>query len=597
MSSYSPYSDVSSIRSWTEEYKLVWDDFGIEPSNYDSYNQNEWTRKMVVEGYWDKAIFIHMFSTHDGGQLLNWKSPGTFNPSEINDPVFSAYRGYKGVNGSPASLINANFIPSSNAAPATSSDVCWMLGIGTNVLESAYDGGTADNSRWMAIRGNASSTFGTLINSDAATYQHKTAIAHYALSRNNNTLINIHRNHFYFTKSNNAPAALSTKAFYSCGYTTGAASTKEIRYSMMFSYLTPEEVSDIIKITEAYLLNYGTSLYDVKEDNHTLLQRISSKTLFRSDDSLLFLARPIIAENAIGQWLTAYIHATDHSTDDGLAVIDIRISDDQGETWSDKNKLTDGTPIINAPFVTQDINSNNLGVGLLITCPNNDLVMSIYEVGGVVGNYQWRSTDNGASWTAEGRVMGNDYLVVDNWTLVGNDIYTIARDYPTDAHLMLYKSTDNCASWIYVSDIQNTVTSEEAGVEYVGNNTFVVVMKSSTSHTYQYTSTDMGLTWVRTDILSSVGYLNKPILKKFDTNLYLIARYYQGSSTDDFTVVYVSEDNGVTWGGAFFPDQYGYSDTGYCGIMRRSNGDFYLLTYAGVTNAADIKEHIFKLRD
>lgn len=341
---------------------------------------------------------------------------------------------------------------------------------------------------------------------------------------------------------------------------------------------------------------YSLSGVSRSVSTHNNFKTLSTKSLYRGTGTNDWLGRPNLCVNAIGEWVLVYRAAQSHSDDDGSATHHIRFSTDEGLMWSDEDKLIDGTAVGNAPFAKQGGNLNQPAI-ILFKCPNNDLIVIAFEEGGVEGGYQWRSADNGATWNLEGRILNSAYLLTEeDYTIVGNDIYMIVRDIePVIEKLYLYKSTDNAVTWVKVSEIENVVDTNEAGLCYLGGTNMLVVMKAGDkAHTYQYVSADMGLTWTRTDVTSTLAIMNKPVLRKIENKVFLYGRDLIG--LQHYTVVYVSTDNGTTWSEKFYPDGVSYEDGAYCDMMQRSDGTYYMISYGGALSLTDIKEYTFELK-
>jgi len=68
------------------------------------------------QGIWVKLDCLYLLAANDSASaLINWKSPGTFNASEVSSPTFTADRGFTG-NGT-SSYLDTNFKPSTATSP------------------------------------------------------------------------------------------------------------------------------------------------------------------------------------------------------------------------------------------------------------------------------------------------------------------------------------------------------------------------------------------------------------------------------------------------------------------------------------------------
>lgn len=220
-----------------------------------------------------------------------------------------------------------------------------------------------------------------------------------------------------------------------------------------------------------------------------------------------------------GIWACVYANAASH-LDTIYSQLMIKFSDDYGETWSDENKYLDGTAITNFPMYPIGgepiTSSTGPGSPWIMVCPNGDLLcqMSNINFGSTFrGGHQSRSTDGGKTWSTPIQIAFQGTSIPDDWMFMQDDdfvldgvIYSVARsiyDTETTPESVLFKSSDNGATWNYVSNITNRAVDStlETGIEYVGNNTIIAhgrVTVPSCSATYLLISTDMGLTWTRT---------------------------------------------------------------------------------------------------
>jgi hypothetical protein len=357
-------------------------------------------------------------------------------------------------------------------------------------------------------------------------------------------------------------------------------------------------VWDIALTTEEI---YALSGRNRRYPPHPVFTRISAKSLWSSTAPADWLGRPMLCDND-GTWIALYRQSIDHGTSDAGVQFHLRFSADEGATWSNVDTLVGGAALTGAPFVNHATNTNQTD-GIIMRAPNGDLLVQIYEKPGAAGTYQYRSIDDGATWVDEGRIVAATPTVIiggQDHAIVGADMYiTVMYDPNGDGShphtSALYKSSDNGATWTKQGDIDTGIdTSENAIISTGGNNMLVVQKDISFAKTYQYTSTDLGATWsARSEIQSQVSILNRPRLKYDGSRLLLTGRDYI-SATSFFTVVYASTDNGATWGSKFYPDLPGdYQDGGYCDWLKRTDGKYYMLSYAGLTTVADIKEYIF----
>ena len=271
--------------------------------------------------------------------------------------------------------------------------------------------------------------------------------------------------------------------------------------------------------------------------------------------------------------------------------------------------LADAGAVTGAPFV-----ENNSGAGvtdaIIFQAPNGDLLLLVTEDKAApatrYGTYQYRSTDGGDTWSSEGQIDSDSTLRFGNCqaVIVGTDIYcTVFVDPNSDRAApyksALYKSADNGANWTDLGDITSTAeATNEVGLAHLGGNNLVVVLRADDQvHTYMRKTTDLGSSWGSLiDITESVGVVNRPRLHFFAEDsgrLYMNGRYWTGTGKNQ-TVVYYSDDDGDTWSGAFYPDESIIYDAGYCDVLQKADGSFYMLTYEGPSmDEAAIVEYEF----
>jgi len=291
--------------------------------------------------------------------------------------------------------------------------------------------------------------------------------------------------------------------------------------------------------------------------------------------------------------------------DDAAALFHLRFSTDYGASWGDVDTFIDSTSCVGAPF---GVHGANVDVtdGILMRAPNGDLLVQIHEANGQ-GTYQYRSTDDGKTWTDEGQIGGAAALTLiggQDYEIVGSTIYIpVMVDANSDeAHpylLALYKSADNGLTWTKQGDIDAANDSSEPGIVWTGGDNMLCVSRdASSAQTWKHTSTDLGATWSARASVPDLYILQRPRFRRINDGIVLFGRNQLGDLLNDRTVLYHTSDGGVTWARTFFPDPdtAGYVDTGYCDVLEMPSGQYYMVDYAGDTSAASIVEHIFALK-
>lgn len=332
------------------------------------------------------------------------------------------------------------------------------------------------------------------------------------------------------------------------------------------------------------------------------LARVSERTLGWANITHDWAARPVLAELASGRWIASYFTADGHNIDT-TARFHVRFSDDEGVTWSDEDELPNGTAVTGMPLAPQVATKAIVEPGIIL-CPNGDLLIHGFERAGG-GTSQWRSTDDGATWTYDGLIADTTATLAtttivasDDAKVVGSTIYELARvdpgsDFLHPHYLALLTSADNGATWQFASWIEPSLDINEAGLLHIGGNVLHAIVKDTGNlATYRYVSTDLGATWgAREYITNQLSIMNKPRCKTIGGYHWVYGRDVRSSNR---TVIYRSSD-GVTWDARFYPSATIYTDTGYCDLLQRADGDFYMLDYGGTITAAQIQEYVFEV--
>lgn len=324
------------------------------------------------------------------------------------------------------------------------------------------------------------------------------------------------------------------------------------------------------------------------------------------------------SDNAL---VLAYYRATGHSDNGGD--LHIRFSNDHGATWTAEDTKLGGGAVSGFPMNPPNLSGvQDAGEPWLYVCPNGDLLLHMWKVdygGSNAGAWQSRSTDGGETWSTPtqiswvgGSLSSTNTFQTDDDFVFDRTIYAGVRTYDgpsyTDCYLSLVKSDDNGVTWQYVSDV--TGPSETAciefGMEYVGNNTIVAMIRSLAHNAgYRRISTDMGATWGSLEnVTSSVGILgrNRVYTRSHlqgepgwwkDPVLFMAGYVHQvsGSSQTRRNAVWVSPDRGTTWDGPQYVD-VSIEDAGYGDLFWDATNDrLVFVTYQGTLLAASLKQY------
>lgn len=343
---------------------------------------------------------------------------------------------------------------------------------------------------------------------------------------------------------------------------------------------------------------------------------ITHKSWSNLSGSGAWSGRPVMEKLPNGNWLMLYRDATDHSSDD--STWHARFSTDEGATWTADDTLPDGTAVSGFPYSASSV-TGNPSDAIVFEAPNGDILAQFAlrskTNGTRHGTSQLRSTDNGATWTDEGQLAfanhtnddellsGQDYIIHpatgDIWISL---LVDPGADMTSPYSSAVAKSTDNGATWSYISEIGSGVN--ETGIEYVATDTMVAIIRDDdNSIVHRSTSTDNGTTWsALTDISSQfAGGFHRP---RMYTNgylkgggnytegpLWLIGRVWRGTDDEDIVVTW-STDDGQTWAEPYVLEHS--ADNGYSDILRRSDGTYYQASYSGTKSSAELVDYVWR---
>jgi hypothetical protein len=370
---------------------------------------------------------------------------------------------------------------------------------------------------------------------------------------------------------------------------------------------------------------YGDPAYTIPDE--AVAVTVDSSSTISSGGSLDWHGRASVIRRPDDTLILGYQRSTRHDFNDGTG-IHLRMSDDNGATWSDEDEDTAAAAISGAPLQPADkVSGQDAGEPWFIYAPNGDLLCFTWRVDYNVdndGTYIFRSTDDGQTWNsgtgpiAWGGLTGDQNLrtfCTDDGFVVGSTIYIIGRVYGnhtyTSGGIVMMTSTDDGVSWTRTTTLISsagppTNGAIEAGFERVGPSDFIAMIRD-TDHTnsYQKTSTDLGVTWGSTvDVSGTVGIAGRQRVYtrahlKGEANWWLdpvvlMVGFIQetpGSSQDRRNAVWVSRDHGATWTTPFYIDVE-VEDAGYGDIFYDAGNDQYVvINYQGTLTAASIKQY------
>jgi hypothetical protein len=309
-----------------------------------------------------------------------------------------------------------------------------------------------------------------------------------------------------------------------------------------------------------------------------------------------WLGRPILYQLASGVWMLLYRQATNHG-DDSTAQLHIRFSQNEGVSWTANNTFTDGQPCVGVPFLRH--NSTFLAEGTVIQSPNGDLLVHTTERPGA-GIHQFRSVDFGKNWADEGRINNDTTLIGGDWCVVAGVIYTIWRydagsDFAHPHIAKIFTSADDGDTWVELSTVQANFDINEPSILHLGGANFLSVVRNAynTGTAHQYVSANTCATWTYSNPGAVLKALHRPKMRTIDEGILLFGRDNEAEAVEGIAV-FLSADNGLTWRKRFLVVE-GMTDGGYCDVLRRDDDTFYMVSYAGDTNVADLTWFTFEL--
>lgn len=400
-------------------------------------------------------------------------------------------------------------------------------------------------------------------------------------------------------------------------YLTGTIAELIVYASDVFSTGTPNTNSVIIQKDQATYFRIGML---ARQGASTLIA--DSSTIEYSQASIKRLSSGVLVLSYAG-WNTA-----NTPLPKGM-VLHIRFSQNNGTTWTAEDKYLDGSSVTNFPATPGTLSANQgAGEPWLYLAPNGDLLIHMWKADYAAdnhGSWQMRSTDGGKTWSSATQITflnlppgdtHQDWIYSTDDDFVYNGvIYAGARileandsSGPSIERNVFIKSTDNGTTWEYVSDLSSFSSAGgfgtiEVGLEYLGNNKIVAVLRPQKGLTTGWitTSTDMGLTWpALTEITTmtlgtgrpriyTVSHLrgkenwwNDPrlVMNGFVTTTGEVRR----------NCLWISYDQGVTWTYPLWVDVsggQGYGDMFY----DPDNDEFvYISTFVNGSSRKNIKQ-------
>lgn len=323
-----------------------------------------------------------------------------------------------------------------------------------------------------------------------------------------------------------------------------------------------------------------------------------------------WVARPDLLELSSGVWVCIYTVAPQHVAIDGNTFIYIRFSANQGETWTAANTYLNGSSVTGFPLARHGLNT--MTDAWLALAPNGDLLVHATEDRSPdpATTYQYRSTNGGATWSAEGEAIGTEiWADHDGGVIIGGDIYITGRT-ETVSEIAgannLYKSDDNGATWDFVSTITDVdvdqMTGEVALIWHGGEN-FTAIMRGTDNngdYSYMRRSDDLGLTWGELENFTTIMgglKIHRPRHVRMGSRIYVMGRDWIGDAGTflDNNIFFWSDDETETWSAVQTLNPSIVVDSGYVDMIQRGDGTLYFLAYEGDYDACSIYQYVVEV--
>lgn len=279
-------------------------------------------------------------------------------------------------------------------------------------------------------------------------------------------------------------------------------------------------------------------------------------------------------------------------------------SDDYGENWTDQDKTLAGGDVVG---------SATTGEPYLLDAPNGNLILMLGRCWDDVpgGTFQCISTDGGETWseptavTVAGLAGTQDYLaLLDDHFIYDGTIYLAGRistdKVQSNVKTILVKSTDNGVNWSFVGNVTTSGT-HEVGIEYMGNNRIIAVLRGSTGQaTYTAASDDMGVTWSGKAVDINLKISGKHRLYTLThlqgganwwTDQRLVMTGFEQGVGGRRNLVFLSTNGGQSWIAPYYLDS-AYSDGGYGDLFYNPNtSEIVSMNYHGTPDVSDLIQY------
>jgi hypothetical protein len=297
-------------------------------------------------------------------------------------------------------------------------------------------------------------------------------------------------------------------------------------------------------------------------------------------------------------WIAGYHQREGHNVLGTGGGLRMRFSDDEGATWTAPGKFLDGS----------DVTGLTAGVGscYFLNAPNGDVLFLWNEASTGYLERVYRSSDGGHSWTSAASGIANPELRMQagyGFT-EGSVIYVPFHKFagqPNNATpwgMEVWASADDGVTWALVGEVDPALNGDEFSIMHTeGTEMIALVRDRNNAQTFLYRSPDMGVTWGAQQVLTEMGVVQMGRMRKFDgfDGIVMFGRLGSMSAGAVNTVVYYMPPDWSNFVRRFIPDSAGFSDGGYCDVLRRADGTFYWMSYGGTTAVSNIRGGVFEI--
>lgn len=244
------------------EYTAVHDAMTTKPSAPHATAQNAFVVAAIAHSYWSLLQVFHFYAQDANGAseaLINWKTPGTHNGTNISATAWTTLQGYTGDGAEDA--INMNYNPSTQGGLFTRDDAsfgCYIRSVVDETLDVMHYGGS--NNRLIPHSGGGMYTkcnFASNLFSSNASSQ-----GLFSVRRPSSTDFEVYRNGSIVDNYGTANSiALPNNNFYAVGGPDGFSfSTAQLAMAYVGGSMSATQISDFYTDFQALMTALGTQV-------------------------------------------------------------------------------------------------------------------------------------------------------------------------------------------------------------------------------------------------------------------------------------------------------------------------------------------------